>query len=161
MRVGFGFDIHRLVKGRRLRLGGVAIPFPRGLLGHSDADVVLHAVASALLGAIGAGDLGDHFSDRDPRWKDADSGALVRRVLSLVARRGYRVGNADVTVVAQVPRLAPFKASMRDGLARLLKVPADAVNVKATTAERLGPIGQGRAIAAYAVATVTRKGHPR
>lgn len=154
-RVGFGVDLHRLVKGRPLRLGGVTIPHAKGLLGHSDADVVLHAVTSAILGAVGAGDLGDHFSDRDPRWKGVAGGVLVRQALQLAARRGYGVGNVDVTVVAEAPRLTPHKPAVRAALARLLQVPAGAVNVKATTWEGLGPIGRGQAMAAYAVVNMT------
>ena len=154
-RVGFGFDVHRLVKGRRLVLGGVPIPFPKGLLGHSDADVVLHAVASALLGAVGAGDLGQHFPDTDPRWKNADSRRLVTAAARLVAQRGGRVENADVTVLAERPRLESYKARMCAGLARLLGVPAARVNVKASTYEGVGPVGQGQALAAYAVVAVT------
>ena len=150
-RVGFGFDLHRLVAGRRLRLGGVAIPWKRGLLGHSDGDAVLHAVASALLGAIGAGDLGQHFSDRDPRWRGADSRTLVAAVMRLVRRARGRVENVDVTVVAEAPRLEPYNDAMRAAIAALVGVPAARVNVKATTFEGLGPIGRGQAIAAYAV----------
>lgn len=153
-RVGFGFDVHRLVKGRRLVLGGVPIPFPKGLRGHSDADVVLHAVASALLGAVGAGDLGQHFPDTDPRWRGADSRRLVAAAVRLVAQRGGRVENTDVTVLAERPRLEPYKARMRATLARLLGVPAARVNVKASTYEGVGPIGQGQALAAYAVVLV-------
>ncbi|MBI4227902.1 MAG: 2-C-methyl-D-erythritol 2,4-cyclodiphosphate synthase [Candidatus Omnitrophica bacterium] len=154
-RVGFGFDVHRLVAGRPLIIGGVPIPFAKGLLGHSDADVALHAVASALLGAVGAGDLGTHFPDTDPRWKGASSRRLLAEVVRLVRRSGGRVGNADVTVLAQRPRLEPYKARIRAGLARQLGVPAACVNVKASTYEGIGPIGHGRALAAYAVATVT------
>ncbi len=150
-RIGFGFDLHRFVRGRRLRLGGVAIPSAKGLLGHSDGDVVLHAVASALLGAIGAGDLGQHFSDRDPRWRGADSRTLVAAVMRLVRRAHGRVENVDVTIVAEAPRLQPYKAAMRAGMAALVGVPAARVNVKATTFEGLGPIGRGQAMAAYAV----------
>ena len=154
-RVGFGFDVHRLVVGRRLVLGGVPIPFPKGLLGHSDADVVLHAVASALLGAVGAGDLGTHFPDRDLRWKGADSRRLVAASMRLVAQRGGRVENADVTVLAERPRLEPHTLRMRAEVARLLGVPAARVNVKASTYEGLGPVGRGQALAAYAVVAVT------
>ncbi len=153
-RVGFGFDLHRLVQGRRLRLGGVAVPSAKGLLGHSDGDVVLHAVASALLGAIGAGDLGQHFSDRDPRWRGADSRTLVAAVMQLVRRAGGRVENVDVTIVAEAPRLEPYKVVMRSAMAALVGVPAARMNVKATTFEGLGPIGRGQAIAAYAVVAV-------
>lgn len=153
-RVGFGFDVHRLVAGRPLVLGGVPIPFSKGLLGHSDADVVLHAVASALLGAVGAGDLGTHFPDRDPRWKGADSRRLVAAAMRLVVRRGGRVENADITVLAERPRLEPYTRRMRAGLARLLGVPAARVNIKASTYEGVGPVGRGQALAAYAVVAV-------
>lgn len=157
MRVGFGFDLHRLAAGRRLLLGGVEIPSVKGLLGHSDADVVLHAVASALLGAIGAGDLGQHFPDSDPRWKGASSRQLLEQVMRLVQRAGGRVGNADLTVLAEAPRLEPFKPRMREAVAALLRVAPEQVNVKATTMEGLGPIGQQEALAAYAVVTVTAR----
>lgn len=154
-RVGFGFDIHRLVKSRRLVLGGVPIPFAKGLLGHSDADVVLHAVASALLGAIGAGDLGTHFPDADPRWRGASSRRLLEAVMRMVRARSGRVENVDVTVLAEQPRLEPYKPRIRAGAARALGVPMARVNVKASTYERLGPIGAGQALAAYAVVALT------
>ena len=155
VRVGFGFDIHRLVEGRKLLLGGVEIPHVRGLLGHSDADVVLHAVANALLGAIGAGDLGTHFPDRDPRWKGVSSRVLVRETMRLVARRRAAVENVDVTVLAEEPHLEPFKARMASVIGTLLKTPVGRVNVKASTYEGVGPIGQREALAAYAVVALT------
>ena len=154
-RVGFGFDLHRLVRGRPLILGGLTIPSAKGLLGHSDADVVLHALASALLGAIGAGDLGTHFSDRDPRWKGVSSRRIVEQVMRMVGRRGGIVENADITIVAEAPRLEPYKSRMAVTMAHVLKVSTGQVNVKATTAEGLGPIGRGQAMAAYAVVALT------
>ena len=155
IRVGFGFDLHRVVRGRRLILGGIPIPSRAGLLGHSDADVILHAIGSALLGAIGAGDLGQHFPDTDPRWKGVSSRVLLAQIRRMVVARGASVENVDVTVVAQAPRLEPFKLRIRASVAVLLGVVVDRVNVKATTYEGLGPIGQRRAIAAYAVAAVS------
>ena len=152
--VGQGWDIHRLVDGGPLRLGGVDVPFSRSLLGHSDGDVVLHAVADAVLGAIAAGDLGTHFPSSDDRWKGADSALLLEQVVSLAAARGGRVGNVDVTILAERPKLAPFAGAIRDRLAALLRVGADRVSVKSKTTEGLGAIGRGEAIAALAVATV-------
>ncbi len=156
VRVGLGFDVHRLVEGRPLILGGVAIPYLKGLLGHSDADVVLHAVANALLGAIGAGDVGHHFPDTDRRWKDASSRRLVAHVMRLVSGQRYAVENVDITVLAEEPRLEPFKAAMRAAIARLVRVPVGDVNVKASTYEGVGPIGRAEALAAYAVVAVRR-----
>jgi 2-C-methyl-D-erythritol 2,4-cyclodiphosphate synthase len=161
MRVGQGWDIHRLVEGRPLRLAGVEIPFERGLLGHSDGDVVLHAVADALLGAVAAGDLGMHFSDRDPQYAGADSALLLGRVCDLVEQGGQRVSNVDVTVLAERPRLAPHARAMRGRLAELLGLPVDAVSVKAKTTEGLGAVGRGEAIAAMAVVLVERVQQPR
>ena len=150
-RIGQGYDIHPLVSGRRLMLGGVEIPHARGLAGHSDADAVLHAVTDALLGAIGAGDIGRHFSDRDPRHKDRPSREFVTETMAMVRARGYRVGNVDVTVHAEEPRLAPHLDTMRAVLAELLGVETDATNLKATRGEGLGPIGRGEGIAAQAI----------
>ncbi len=156
MRVGIGYDIHALVDGRRLVLGGVEIAHARGLLGHSDADVVTHAICDALLGALALGDLGRHFPDTDARWKDASSLDLLAHVVGLVHARGYTVGNIDVTVVAAQPKLAPHVAAMRDALAARLGVDAGRVSVKATTGEGLSPEGRGEAIAAHAIALVQR-----
>lgn len=156
MRVGQGFDVHALVPGRRLVLGGVDIPFGRGLLGHSDADVLLHAVIDALLGAAGLGDIGRHFPDSDPRFKDADSRGLLREAARLLERSGYRVGNIDATLIAQAPRLAPHTAAMAANIAADLGIEAGAVNVKAKTAERLGFAGRGEGIAAQAVVLIER-----
>jgi 2-C-methyl-D-erythritol 2,4-cyclodiphosphate synthase len=150
-RIGQGFDVHPLAAGRRLVLGGVEIAHDRGLVGHSDADVALHAVTDALLGAIGAGDLGRHFSDRDPRHKDRPSGEFVTEVMARVRAAGWRVANADVTIVAEEPKLAPYLDRMRDGVAVLLGVAPDAANVKATRGEGLGFIGRAEGIAALAI----------
>lgn len=157
VRVGFGYDIHRLVEGRPLVLGGVTVPFDRGLLGHSDADALAHAVCDALLGAVAAGDLGRHFPDSDPQWKGASSLALLARVVAIVAERGYAVQNVDATVIAERPRLAPFIADMVARLAGAMGVPPDAVSVKATTTNGLGAIARGDGIAACAVASVVRR----
>ena len=156
IRIGNGFDVHALVAGRPLILGGVTISHDRGLEGHSDADVLLHAVADAILGALALGDLGKHFPDTDPRWKGADSRALLRHVVGLAADRGYRVGNVDATVIAQAPRLAPHVPAMRANLAADLRCAVDDVSVKATTTERLGFAGRGEGIAAMASVLVVR-----
>jgi 2-C-methyl-D-erythritol 2,4-cyclodiphosphate synthase len=154
LRIGSGFDVHAFAPGRRLVIGGVEIPFDRGLDGHSDADVLLHAISDALLGAAALGDIGRHFPDTDPRWKGADSRRLLRHVFSLLAGRGWRVGNVDATVIAQAPRMAPHVARMVQNIAADLEVEAGAVNVKATTTERLGFTGRGEGIAAQAVVTI-------
>ena len=150
MRLGNGFDVHALVPGRKLVLGGVVIPYDRGLDGHSDADVLLHAVCDAILGALALGDIGAHFPDTDARWKDADSRVLLRHVSSLATARGYRVGNLDVTLIAQAPKVAPYVAAMRANLAADLGCEESEVSVKATTTERLGFTGRGEGIAAMA-----------
>lgn len=155
-RIGTGFDVHALVQGRRLVLGGVTIPFERGLEGHSDADVLLHAIADALLGALALGDIGTHFPDSDERWRGVDSLRLLDRAVSLVGERGFAVGNVDAVISVEAPRMRPHVAAMRERLARTLRVEVDAVSVKATTEEGLGPIGRGEAIAVRAVATVVR-----
>ncbi len=151
MRVGHGFDVHAFAAGRLLILGGVAIPHERGLLGHSDADVVLHALADALLGAAALGDIGRYFPDTDPAFAGADSRVLLREVVARVAAAGWRAGNVDVTVIAQAPRLAPHIPLMVQNIAADLGLPAAAVNVKATTTERLGFTGRGEGIACEAV----------
>ena len=161
VRVGNGFDVHALVAGRRLVIGGVAIPFDRGLAGHSDADVLLHAIADAILGALALGDLGTHFPDTDARWKDADSRALLRHVAALARERGFAVGNVDATVIAQEPRLAPFVAAMRGNIAADLGCDAGCVSVKATTTEGLGFAGRQEGIAALATVLVERDDAPR
>lgn len=154
VRVGHGWDVHRFVEGRRLLLGGVEIPHPRGLAGHSDADVLVHAVIDALLGAAGLGDIGAHFPDEDPRWEGSDSLELARRVCVEVRGAGYRIGNVDATVRAQEPRLAPHVEKMRANLATALDVVPTRINVKATTGEGMGPVGRGEGIVAEAVALV-------
>lgn len=151
LRVGQGYDIHRLVEGRPLLLAGVAIPHERGLLGHSDGDAVLHATCDALLGALGRGDIGTHFPDDDPRFRGAVSAALVGEVMRIVRGDGWSVGNADLTIHAERPKLAPHMAAMRASLAALLGVEVSAVNLKAKTNEGLDAIGRGEAIAATAV----------
>ncbi|MBM6715159.1 2-C-methyl-D-erythritol 2,4-cyclodiphosphate synthase [Gemmiger formicilis] len=152
MRIGHGYDVHRLVEGRRLILGGVDIPYEKGLLGHSDADVLLHAVSDALLGAAALGDIGKHFPDTDPRYEGADSLRLLQEVGNLVRQAGYTVGNVDATVLCQAPKLAPHIQTMRANIARALDVPVECISVKATTEEHLGFTGQGQGIAAHAVA---------
>jgi 2-C-methyl-D-erythritol 2,4-cyclodiphosphate synthase len=158
LRIGHGFDVHRFGDGDHLMIGGVAIPFERGFVAHSDGDVLLHAISDALLGACALGDIGRHFPDTDPAWAGADSRALLRHVLSLVREAGYRVGNVDATVIAQAPRLAPHVAAMCAHVAEDLELALDAVNVKATTSERLGFTGRGEGIAAEAVVLLAREG---
>ena len=150
IRVGTGFDVHALVAGRRLVIGGVHVPYERGLDGHSDADVLLHAIGDAILGALALGDLGRHFPDSDPRWKDADSRALLRHIAGLMRERGFAIGNVDATVIAQAPRLAPHVAAMRANVASDLGCTPDDVGIKATTTEHLGFAGRGEGIAAMA-----------
>ena len=157
IRVGLGHDTHRLVPGRALILAGVRIEHALGLDGHSDADVVLHAVADALLGATGRGDIGEHFPDTDPACKDLDSAKLLADVVETVSRDGWSVVNADVIVHAQSPKLLPYKASMKSNLARLLGVEAECVNVKAKTGEKVGPVGRQEAMQAEAVILVRRR----
>jgi 2-C-methyl-D-erythritol 2,4-cyclodiphosphate synthase len=156
IRVGQGWDIHRLADGGPLRLGGVDIAYERHLEGHSDGDVVLHAIADALLGATAGGDIGEHFPDTDPRLRGADSGELLRRVVGLVVAAGASLLNADITVLAEEPKLQPYRAEMRSRIAALLGVDVGRVSLKAKTMERLGDIGEGRAIAAIAVVAVDR-----
>jgi 2-C-methyl-D-erythritol 2,4-cyclodiphosphate synthase len=157
MRIGHGYDVHRLVEGRRLILGGVDIPYERGLLGHSDADVLLHAISDAILGAVGEGDIGRHFPDTDPRYKGADSLKLLAHVMNLAQDKGYRLGNVDATIVAQRPKLAPHIPMMRENIAAVLGGDLERVNVKATTTEELGFAGRGEGIAAYAVVLMEKK----
>ncbi len=153
-RTGIGFDTHRLVPGRRLILGGVDIPHPVGLLGHSDADVLAHALMDALLGAVADGDIGQHFPDDDPRWAGADSLALLRAVVARLAANGWRPANVDATILAERPKLMPHIPAMRERLAQAMGLPVGAVSVKATTVEGLGAIGRREGISALAVATV-------
>ncbi|ANR71121.1 2-C-methyl-D-erythritol 2,4-cyclodiphosphate synthase [Selenomonas sp. oral taxon 126] len=155
-RFGIGYDVHRLVEGRKLILGGVDVPYEKGLLGHSDADVLLHAISDALLGAAALGDIGKHFPDTDERFKGADSGKLLEEVARLVRAEGYVIGNVDACVVAQAPKLLPYIPTMRDNIARLLGIAAGDVNVKATTEERLGFTGSGEGMSAYAIAGIER-----
>jgi 2-C-methyl-D-erythritol 2,4-cyclodiphosphate synthase len=156
MRVGLGYDAHRLAAGRPLILGGVAIPYEKGLAGHSDADVLSHAIGDALLGAVGAGDLGTHFPDKDPAYKDISSLILLERIMAVVRGRGFQPVNVDATLVAQEPRLAPHIPKMQANLAPILGLtPAD-VNIKATTTEHMGFTGRGEGLAAYAVVLVDK-----
>jgi 2-C-methyl-D-erythritol 2,4-cyclodiphosphate synthase len=150
-RIGQGFDVHQLVEGRPLIIGGVSIPYEKGLLGHSDADVLLHAIADACLGAIAEGDIGKHFPDTDESYKDADSAVLLQHVWNLVCERGYKLVNVDCTIIAQKPKMAPYIPQMRERIAALLEGDLSQVNVKATTTEKLGFTGRGEGIAAQAV----------
>lgn len=154
IRVGNGYDVHRLVEGRKCIICGVEIPFEKGLLGHSDADVGLHALSDALLGAAALGDIGKHFPDTDPRYEGADSRVLLRAVLSLLQEEGYSVGNVDLTLIAQAPKMAKFTSSMRQNIADDLQIPFHAVSVKATTTEGLGFTGRQEGIAALATALI-------
>lgn len=154
MRIGQGFDVHALAEGRALIIGGVTIPYERGLAGHSDADVLLHAICDALIGAAALGDIGKHFPDTDPRYAGIDSRKLLREVAQLLRACGHRVVNIDSTVIAQAPKLASFILAMRENIAADVGVELDAVNVKAKTAERLGALGRGEGIAAEAVALI-------
>jgi 2-C-methyl-D-erythritol 2,4-cyclodiphosphate synthase len=157
-RIGQGFDVHRLAEGRKLIVGGVTIPHSHGLLGHSDADVLLHAIADAVLGAIGRGDIGIHFPDNDPKWKDADSSRLLGQVWEMAKQEGYRLVNCDCTVIAQQPKLAPYIPEMKERIAKLLEADPDRVNVKATTTERLGFPGREEGIAALAAVLLENGG---
>ena len=157
MRIGHGYDVHRLVEGRKLIMGGVDIPWNLGLLGHSDADVLLHAIADAILGAIGEGDIGRHFPDTDAAYKGADSLKLLSHVMKLADSRGYRLGNLDATIIAQQPKMAPHIPAMRAHIATVLNVLIDQVNVKATTEEGLGFSGRGEGISAHAVVLMVAK----
>lgn len=156
LRVGCGYDVHKLVQERRLILCGVEVPYELGLLGHSDADVALHALMDALLGAAALGDIGKHFPDTDERFKGADSMKLTEHVAGLLAERGWQINNVDVTIIAQRPKLASFIPAMRANVARVLGVEEEAVNVKATTTEKLGFTGRGEGIASEAVASIIR-----
>ena len=157
MRIGHGYDVHRLVAGRKLIMGGVDIPWEKGLLGHSDADVLLHAIADAILGAIGEGDIGKHFPDCDAAYKGADSLKLLSHVMGLADSRGYRIGNLDATIIAQQPKMAPHIPTMRSNIASVLNATVEQVNVKATTEEGLGFSGRGEGISAHAVVLMAAK----
>jgi len=155
-RIGEGWDIHVLVEGRKLILGGVEIPHTKGLLGHSDADALLHAITDALLGAAAMGDIGKHFPDADAAFKGADSALLLQEAARRVRAQGFEIGNVDSTVVAQAPKLAPYIGAMRESIARVLSVGVDQVNVKAKTAEKMGPVGEGHAMEARAVVLLAK-----
>lgn len=157
MRIGQGFDVHRLVSGRRLIIGGVEISYEMGLLGHSDADVLVHALMDALLGAIGAGDIGAHFPDQDPDYKDIDSTILLQRVLSLINDQGYQIANLDATIIAERPKLAGYIPQIRQRIADLARINMGQVSVKATTTEGLGFTGRGEGIGALAVVLLEQK----
>ena len=151
MRIGMGYDIHRLVAGRKLVLGGVTVPFKKGLLGHSDADVLVHAICDGLLGAAGLGDIGFHFPDTDPQYKDISSLRLLSQVVDLVKRNGFQIENIDATIVAEAPKLSGHKKTMQRNLCNVLEIELQRINIKATTAEGLGGIGKGEAMAAMSV----------
>ena len=155
-RIGHGYDVHRLVSDRALILGGVTVPYEKGLLGHSDADVLLHAICDALLGALALGDIGKHFPDSDAQYENIDSRILLSRSAELIREKGWQIGNVDATVVAQAPRLSPYIEEMRKNIADTLKLPLDTVSVKATTEEHLGFTGEGLGIAAHAVCLLFR-----
>ena len=157
MRIGHGYDVHRLVEGRKCIIGGVDIPYEKGLLGHSDADVLLHAVMDSVLGALALGDIGKHFPDNDPAYKGADSLKLCSAVAELIKNKGYKIGNIDATVIAQAPKLAPYINEMRENIARVLDTDVENVSVKATTEEKLGFTGEGLGIAAHAVCLLLKE----
>lgn len=156
IRIGEGWDIHQLVEGRKLMLGGVEVPYRKGLLGHSDADVLLHAITDALLGAAALGDIGKHFPDTDVQYRGADSAVLLAKVAADIRALGYTLGNLDSTIIAQAPKLAPHIVAMRERVAAILGVDMDRVNVKAKTAEKLGPVGEGLAMEARAVVLLVK-----
>ena len=156
-KVGIGYDIHRLVEDRKLFLGGVEIPHGKGLLGHSDADVLLHTISDALLGAAGEGDIGEHFPDTDPKYRDISSVELLKRVVELIERKNFEIGNVDVVVIVEEPKLSPFKKHIQKKVAQVLKIHEDSVSIKAKTNEGLGEVGRQEAIACYAV-VMLRKG---
>jgi 2-C-methyl-D-erythritol 2,4-cyclodiphosphate synthase len=157
MRIGHGYDVHRLVEGRKLIMGGVDIAWEKGLLGHSDADVLLHAISDAILGAIGEGDIGKHFPDTDAAYKGADSLKLLTHVMALADTRGFRLGNLDATIIAQLPKMAPHIPTMRENIAAVLNATVEQVNIKATTEEGLGFSGRGEGISAHAVVLMLAK----
>ena len=156
MRVGQGFDVHALVEGRPLVIGGVTIAYTHGLLGHSDADVLLHAITDALLGAAGLGDIGHHFPDTDEKYKGANSAVLLQKAYDTVKQLGWHLGNVDCTIIAQAPKLAPHRSDIRSSIAKALGVPESLINVKAKTAEKMGPVGEGRAMEARAVVLLVK-----
>lgn len=156
IRVGFGYDVHRFSENRKLMLGGVEIPHEKGLLGHSDADVLLHSITDALLGAVAKGDIGSHFPDTDPGWKDADSAVLLVKVWKDIRADGWLLGNIDATIVAERPKLRPFMDTIRQRIAELLECDTDQISVKATTNEKMGFAGREEGIAAYSICSLTR-----
>lgn len=156
-RIGQGFDVHQLTEGRPLIIGGITIPYEKGLLGHSDADVLLHTISDACLGAIGEGDIGKHFPDTDPTFKDADSAKLMEDVWKLVEDKGYELVNADCTIIAQMPKMAPYIQQMKERIAELLKASPEQINVKATTTEKLGFTGRGEGIASQVVVLLKKR----
>lgn len=158
MRTGIGYDIHRLVAGRALVLGGIRIDHPVGLAGHSDADVVIHALIDAMLGAAGLGDIGEHFPDSDPAYKDVDSGELLAKTVEMLERAGFTANNIDIIIMAEEPKLSGYKPRIRQRLAELVGIDAARINVKAKTAEGLGPVGESQGIAAWAAVTIVPKG---
>lgn len=158
MRIGFGYDSHRFAEGRRLLIGGVEVSYDRGLLGHSDADALIHAIVDAVIGALGEGDIGRHFPDTDPRLKGISSLVILKRASELAVQRGYAVNNVDSTVILETPKIAPFIEEMRRNIAKVLGVEPSRVNVKAKTNEKMGFIGRGEGIAAFAVVTLARAG---
>lgn len=155
IRIGFGYDMHKLQEGKELHLGGVKIDYPLGLVGHSDADVLIHAVCDALLGAANLGDIGAHFPDNDPQYTGIDSRLLLKRVVELLTERGYRIGNIDATICAEQPKLNSYIGDMQSVMADIMMVSANDVSIKATTSEKMGFVGRGEGIAAYAVALIT------
>ncbi len=151
MKIGIGYDVHQLVEGRKLIIGGIEIPYPKGLLGHSDADVLIHAIMDSILGALSLGDIGKHFPDTDPQYKDISSLILLKRVYDIMRSENYTIGNIDAIVVAQEPKLSPYIDSMKEKIADVLKVSKDKINIKATTTEKLGFEGRKEGIGAYSV----------
>ncbi len=156
MRIGIGYDFHRLVEERKLTLGGVEIPYTKGLFGHSDADVVLHAVCDALLGAAGCGDIGQHFPNYDPKYKNISSKVLLKEVCAILEKEKWRIGNIDIIIVLEEPKISPFREKMRDSIAGALSVDSKKINIKATTTEGVGALGRGEAIAAQAVVLIEK-----
>lgn len=157
MRIGIGYDIHRLVEGRALVLGGVQIDFPKGLEGHSDADVLLHAICDAILGALGKGDIGERFPDTDMRYKGIASSKLLKDVMGLVKTQNFMVQNVDCTVIAENPKIAPYRDKIKGAISEIMELPAELISIKAKTAETLGAVGKGEAIAAYAAVLLEKK----
>lgn len=157
MRVGLGFDIHKFGAGRKLILGGAEIPYPVGLLGHSDADALCHAVADAILGALGEGDIGQHFPNTDPRYQDISSLIILEKVYQILKEKGYEINNLDIMVAAQEPQLSPYYQTMKENLARVLDLDLTEINIKATTTEGLGMIGQGEGLASWAIVSIIRR----